>query len=347
MKRASFVLISILILLWAILWISASALTPKAVQHTIPKLLNHVESLGIGLNEMSFASVRVSPWLNGIALRAFHARFDLNPRDDIRLQSMTNMEELEIRLQNPFTLRGIVRVQRLEVRFDPSDLPASMPYGRFTNGTLFISDLLLARPKQMALEIREELKRLFIENETVGDVQFSGDVKLKVEDEEIIAHLYTERQGKHFRLRFRDTDIANLSQRMQLDLAPEQVDIVSRYPLRAPLLLFITDQARDFSRQHEQQDVWRRDALRHVSWSFLLTKQFGAEFAKTVTDAQEMRPGNTPDERAMDFHNNAIGRRLFAKGEKLEALPQRVRQDPEIIRHPDQVEAFTEQRLFR
>jgi hypothetical protein len=141
--------------------------------------------------------VRVSPWLNGITLRTLHARFDLNPRDDIRLQSTTNIEELEVRLQNTFTLRGSARAEGLEVRFDPSDLPASMPYGRFTNGTLVIEDLLLAHPRQMALEIREELKRLFIDNVAVGDVQFSGDVKLQVEDEKIIAHLYTERQDPH------------------------------------------------------------------------------------------------------------------------------------------------------
>jgi hypothetical protein len=66
-----------------------------------------------------------------------------------------------------------------------------------------------------------------------------------------------------------------------------------------------------------------------------------------VTDAQEMRPGNTPEERIMDFHNNAIGRKLFAAGVALETLAQQVRENPDMIRHPDQVDEFGEQRLLR
>jgi len=66
-----------------------------------------------------------------------------------------------------------------------------------------------------------------------------------------------------------------------------------------------------------------------------------------VTDAQEMRPGNTPNERAMDFHNNAIGRKLFAEGVVIDTLVQRVRKDPDIIRHPDEVDSFGEERLLR
>jgi hypothetical protein len=79
----------------------------------------------------------------------------------------------------------------------------------------------------------------------------------------------------------------------------------------------------------------------------LIPQGFGDLCASSVTNAQEMRLGNTPNERAMDFHNNAIGRRLFAEGEKLEALPQRVRQDPDIIRYPGDVKSFGEQLLLR
>ncbi len=344
-RRISLFLL-ILLLSWATLWAGASVLAPSAIHRMIPTIGAKIEPLGIDLNELSFSTTRISPRLNGIALRSFHALFDLNPRDNIRLQSMVHIGEIKVSLQNPFTLHGSVCAEGLEVQFDASDLPTSIPYGRFTNGTLTLRDLPLTRPRQMSQEIRKELKSLFTENKAVGNVQFSGDVKLKVEDEEIIAHLYTERHGERFRLRFRDTDIWELAKRMELDLAPKQVDIVSQYPLRVPVILLITDRARDLSQQHEPRDVWRRDALRHVTWSYLLTKHFGKEFAKTVTNAQEMRPGNTPNERAMDFHNNAIGRRLFVEGETLDALPLRVRQDPDIIRHPNYVKSFGEHRLL-
>ena len=84
-----------------------------------------------------------------------------------------------------------------------------------------------------------------------------------------------------------------------------------------------------------------------MTWSFLLTRSFGPAFALTVTDAREKRPGNTPNERAMDFHNNAVGRKLYADGIVPAALPRRIREDPEIIRHPDEVDSFGEKRLLR
>ena len=79
----------------------------------------------------------------------------------------------------------------------------------------------------------------------------------------------------------------------------------------------------------------------------LLTQHFGPDFAKTVTNAHEKRTGNTPKEHAMDYHNNAIGRRLFADGVAIDTLAERVRKDPDIIRHPDEVDTFAEDRLLR
>ena len=93
-------------------------------------------------------------------------------------------------------------------------------------------------------------------------------------------------------------------------------------------------------KRHEPDDVWLRDALRHVAWSDSLTQTFGPDFAILVTDAQEMRPGNTPDERTMDFHNNAVGRQFAAARIPSGSLTMRVRKDPEITRHPDEVAHF-------
>jgi hypothetical protein len=222
-----------------------------------------------------------------------------------------------------------------------------LPFERFTDVSLTIGDLPLGDPRQAADTIREKLKALFFENLAPGEVAFSGDVIIVVGDVERVAHLYTEQLRETFRLRFREDDIRAIAQAKGLDLVPEQIEIVSLYPLRAPALLLLTDQARALARAHAPNDVWLEDAMRHVIWSFLLTRTFGPEFAITVTDAQELRPGNTPDERTMDFHNNAIGRRLFADSVALAALPDRVRSDPDVIRNPDEVGHFGADRLLR
>jgi len=327
---------------WAALWGGASALAPGVVRHTMPELLMH--HLGIGLTDVSFSSVHISPWLNRVEVRDFHARIDLNPRDGFPLRSSVDTRTIDVRLRDPFALRGSVHVTGIDVRLDTSDLPRWLPFDGFSNGDLVIMDLPLGQPRRAAREILEGFEELMAENEAEGDVQFNGEVTLKVEGVESIARLYAERRGERFSLRFQDSDIGALAEKLKLNLAPEQLKIVSLYPLRVPAIFLITVQARNRSERYEPRNAWLRDAHRHVTWSFLLTKHFGPEFAMTVTDAQEMKPGNSPEERAMDVQNNAMGRLLFAEGETLNALPRLVREHPDIIRHPGRVNPFAESR---
>ena len=342
------IIVSILLVgLWAAAWATASALASGFVRRAVTRLTARAEGLGVGLREVSVKTTHVSPLLNGIELEELTARFDLNLRDKIQLQSSVVAQTVELRLASPFTLLGSIRVGGAEVRLDRSDQPRSLPFERFANANLTVGNLPLTRPRQTVQEIRRKLKAFVLDNEAAGDVQFSGDVKLAVEEVELAAHLYTEQNDNLFRLRFRESDIQELSDRKNMGLAPEQIRIVSRYPTRVPVIMLVTDKANDLARRHEPSDVWLRDAHRHVTWSFLLTQHFGPDFATLVTDAQEMMPGNTPNERVMDFHNNAIGRKLFAAGVALETLAQQVRENPDVIRHPDEVYAFGEQRLLR
>lgn len=346
-SRVFIVVPILLVVLWAAVWGGASALTPRLSSTALVRMMEVFERLGIGLGDLTFKTSRVSPLLNRIELGGVSTRFDLDLQDKTTLQSTVDTQAAEVDLGNPFNLRGSVRLSGLEIRLDASDLPSSLPFDHFANAQLSIENLRLTKPGWTAQDIRRKLKALFLENEAVGDVKFNGDVKLTVEEVELAAHLCTEQEGDRFRLRFRESDIQELSDRKNMGLAPEQIKIISQYPLRAPVIMSVTDRARDLARQHEPNDVWLRDAHRHVTWSFLLTQHFGPDFATLVTNAHERRPGNRPKERAMDFHNNAIGRRLFADGVAIDTIAQRVRKDPDIIRHPDEVVAFGEERLLR
>lgn len=306
-----------------------------------------LETMGIGLGDVTFSGIRISPWLNGLVLRDLEAQLDLKPGDRIRLRSRLDIERIEVRLTHPFGLRGTVEATGLEVRLDPSDRPPQLPFDRLSNVHLAVGGLPLGDPRRASHAIRDKLQALFSENQATGEVEFSGEVTLDIDGVVQVANLYTERVGETFKLRFREEDIQAIAEAKGMGLVPEQIEIVSLYPLRAPVILALTDQARTIATQHAPADVWLHDAMRHVIWSFLLTRTFGAEFATTVTDAQELRPGNTPDERAMDFHNNAIGRRFASGSVPLDELPDRVRSDRDVIRHPDEVRRFGEGRLLR
>lgn len=333
--------------LWVAAWAAAATFGPHLISEALPPLETRMARAGIGISELSFSEIQLSPWFNGIALSDLNARLDLNPHDRVRMRSDVSIQRIDVSLTDPLRLRGSIRADGLEVSLDPSDRLPGLTFDRFSNARLAFGDLPLVRPLETAKLIRSKLRELFFDNKASGNLEFSGDVELEVHGLDLVAHLYTEQVGDQFRLRFRESDIQAISDQKGMGLVPEQVEIVSLYPLRAPGILLVTDQARTLAKRHEPDDIWLQDAHRHVIWSFLLTQAFGPQFAAMVTDAQEKRPGNTPNERAMDFHNNAMGRRLFEKQVTLAALPRRVREDPLIIRHPDEVDRFSAGQLLR
>ena len=64
----------------------------------------------------------------------------------------------------------------------------------------------------------------------------------------------------------------------------------------------------------------RRDAFRHLIWNAYLAKNYvgilpikaiKTTYARTVTDLYEWTGTNEPDSKEMDYHNNAIGRKIY------------------------------------
>lgn len=51
----------------------------------------------------------------------------------------------------------------------------------------------------------------------------------------------------------------------------------------------------------------RSDAFRHCFWSAVLARDIGYYWAKAFTDAHESNPGQPPEEKEMDLHNNSVG----------------------------------------
>jgi hypothetical protein len=325
---------------WGAAWMAATWLAPRIVNRVLPLVAARAQAEGITLEDFVYAEIRVSPLLNRVTIEGVEAKFDLEPRDNVRLRSSIRLQSVEVRLRRPLRMRGSVAARGVEVRFDPADLPPSLPYGYLFDARATLRDLPLADPRQAFEDVRRGLKDLLSEGWVEGNADFSGKARVTVDEAETVVTLYTEHQEGRFRLRVDMEAVRSLAEQLDLGLAEEQVQIVSTYPLRMPVIMRITDRARDVSRDQARGDFWLEDAMRHVFWSFLLTERFGPEFALLVTDAQEMRPGNTADERDMDFHNNAVGRQLVAEGLAFGALPERVRTDPGIIRAPEEVDRF-------
>lgn len=121
-----------------------------------------------------------------------------------------------------------------------------------------------------------------------------------------------------------------------LRLNEAEQELLSRYPFRLPVLFAIQAYAENVSRlTAERIDQFPRDAYRHLVWSYLLAREYGAEFARLVTDAHEVgETGNTPEKTAMDLHNNALGIELAVQGVPFQRLRGIAQSDPRVRRRP-------------
>ncbi len=93
--------------------------------------------------------------------------------------------------------------------------------------------------------------------------------------------------------------------------------------IRSVIALYYSNRAVGYSVQsvfgHFAYDNTQRDAYRHVLWSVFLAKYYYTissksarlRFAEAIGNANEICTDNPEDSKYMDFHNNAIGRKLF------------------------------------
>jgi hypothetical protein len=161
---------------------------------------------------------------------------------------------------------------------------------------------------------------------------------LGLDDKELQVRMFTERIADTTFLRFNPDDILVAAQQLDLDLVQQEADVIARHPGKALAMIKITRDAKRLSvMEKSRNSSFPEDAFRHVYWSYTLTREFGAELAKEITDAHENEPGNTPQERKMDYHNNEVARSYAATALTLEDLKSRALTSPEIIRHPSEV----------
>ena len=166
-------------------------------------------------------------------------------------------------------------------------------------------------------------------------IDLNGKIWITLGNQEFQVKMKTVETREGSMLILNRKDLRRLSFYFNEQLTDEEIEIVAVNPMIANKLLGIKDYARRTSQRTLMENAnISEDAFRHVLWSYMLTKEFGPKFAKVVTDAhEEGMTGNTPQEREMDYTNNAVGR-LYARQGVLEAeILRRVMRDPHVILH--------------
>lgn len=187
-------------------------------------------------------------------------------------------------------------------------------------------------------EVVKEIKSFLQEGKTESPVIFSGTATFPVKGKIYQARILMQKDGAYSVLRMNGDDIMKISGEFNLKvpLTDAEVGLLSRHPLRAPRLLQIRSYARRESKKaHSEDPSVPEDAYRHVLWSYLLTKEYGGEFAAKVTDAHEQgMTGNTPAERKMDIANNALGQKYARLKVPEIKILKLAKSDPKVVRSP-------------
>lgn len=319
---------------------SANFVLKKLAVKVVEELKPQLAEKGVVVENFNYSNVRLISY-NSIAISQIDLDFYLNRKMYGKESFHTQFDAASVNVRfadfdNPslfFTLKDF------SVFIEPDEASEKKPFGKLENGYLTSKiPVYLKNPEESAREILDEIKILFKENKTLLELEIEVDVLLGIDDKEVKVGLFTERKEGQTCLTFDYKDILEAAQLFDLDLAEKEAEIIAEYPSKVPEMIKITRDAKRYSKTEKSKDYsFPEDAYRHIYWSYHLTKALGPELAKKITDAHETAPGNTKNERLMDYHNNELGRAFASESLSLDEIKRRVLLSKEIIRNPDEV----------
>ncbi|HRK62397.1 MAG TPA: hypothetical protein PLY88_07620 [Candidatus Omnitrophota bacterium] len=128
-------------------------------------------------------------------------------------------------------------------------------------------------------------------------------------------------------------DLRKIAHILEPKFTDEDVRIASKNLLKTPQLLYVRTLAEEKARALYQPGVAvSYDTVRHIFWSYFLTKIFSVDFALRVTDAHESYDsGNTAEESKKDLRNNAFGIEYAQSKLSEQEVAQMILNDPRVL----------------
>lgn len=178
---------------------------------------------------------------------------------------------------------------------------------------------------------------------TPMDIRFDGKFLTTIEGRAGEINFKSQRANGLTSVALDPAELKQIGDLTEEGLTDAEVAVLSKYPSRAPRLLeiqrYASAQARKLGRATRG---FPSDAYRHVLWSYLLTKEYGAEFALELTTAHEAGENKTADDprdHAMDLNNNGIGIGYARGGIEESDIQWKIISDPGVIRSRQEVPA--------
>ncbi len=311
-----------------------------AAQKAAPLIVTQLQQRGLNVKGYDFRTIRWSS-PRTVTVYDLQSRFNFMLQNAQEYESFFYAEKFNMQISGLNEPGVVISCDNFQLFVEKADIPGTS-FGRFDHGYVQLRDpILISDPYVGLKQVLQHISDLFAEKEVQPNIILRALVTLNVRDKTAQAYLYTVRKNERVGLRFEEKDIRKMADTFELELSDEEVAIIARYPIRAPLVMQITSDAKQTAQLAFRSDRnVPEDAYRHVLWSYLLTQKFDAEFAELVTDAHETLPTNTAAERKMDFHNNRVGREFAQHGVSRNSILWHVKNDRQVIRYPHEVSRF-------
>lgn len=326
-------------LILIIIYYSGGYIARKLVNYGLEYAQPELASQGIAIRQFDYGNVSLYSF-KSILVKDINLKFDLEKEiyGKKSFSAEFHSESAIIRLANIKDPTIKLTFREFDLFIQSNEDNPDRPFGKFENAYWKgEAPIRLYGIQESGTLIIERLKALFRENSIPDPVEFEGDAILSLDGNPIKIGVFTQRMDNRTYLLLNKDDILVAAKDFpDVEVSEEEAELISRYPARALHILKITRDAWRISEiKKSENDEFPDDAFKHIYWSYHLSRTFGTDFAQELTDAHETLPNNTPEERQMDFHNNAFGRNLASRDLSVDELERIILTNPDVIRSPD------------
>jgi len=134
---------------------------------------------------------------------------------------------------------------------------------------------------QQLNDFMQDFKGLMVTGRCKYPLTFTAIVSFRIKGENVKSLLSVKPEGSYYTISINKESLRVVSWLFEEKLTNPEVELLAGNPFRIPRLLRIRDEAETVAKEaHAKNAFVPEDAYRHVLWSYLLTKEYGAKFAK-------------------------------------------------------------------